>query len=107
MNSVQLKKLKKGDIVRHLGTGDSYVVDANYGDFVTGMRTVNISNPSEWMLFTPGQGEIQKPEHNTGSLQLPTEIELSKCRYFDECRAGNKGHVGCYSTGPCFGLSAT
>lgn len=49
------------------------------------------------------QGESAQTSHNTGSIKLPTEFKLSKCRYFNKCTTVNKGHVGCYSTGPCFG----
>lgn len=39
-------------IVRHLRGGVSYTVDANYGNFVTAVRTQNIMNPSEWEIVS-------------------------------------------------------
>ncbi len=44
-----LKKLKRGDIVQHKVSGCSYVVDGNYGLYTIAMRSVQISNPDEWI----------------------------------------------------------
>ena len=30
------------------------------------------------------------------------DIQLKLCKLHSECTAINKGHAGCYSTGPCF-----
>lgn len=42
--------LNCGDIVRHVLSGDSYVVTSNYGDRVTCCRTIDLTNPQEWRL---------------------------------------------------------
>lgn len=45
------KKLDRGDIVRHKIFNEvNYVVDANYGNRVTAVATVDITNPEEWEL---------------------------------------------------------
>ena len=38
----------RGDIIRHKATGDAYVVDANYGEHLTAVRTAMVSNAHEW-----------------------------------------------------------
>lgn len=43
-------KLQPGDIVRHAESGESYMVTSNYGERVTAVRTVDLTNPHEWQL---------------------------------------------------------
>jgi hypothetical protein len=51
VNAVEaFKLLKRGSIVRPVGGGQSYVVEANYGDRVTAVRTVELTNPDEWEI---------------------------------------------------------
>ena len=54
MTHADLVTLKKGDIVKHtdLDRG-TYVVTGNYGDHVTAVRSVDITNFSEWLIFDP------------------------------------------------------
>lgn len=40
--------LKRGDIVRNLGSGNTYVIDINGGNFCIAVNTVYMSNPLEW-----------------------------------------------------------
>ena len=50
MTKTQFKKLKPGDLVRHVLSGSTaYVVTANYGERVTAVRTMDLTNPSEWI----------------------------------------------------------
>jgi hypothetical protein len=49
----EMRQLQPGDIVRGKGSSQSYVVTANYGSRVTAVRTVDLTNPSEWDLVTP------------------------------------------------------
>ena len=48
MTQDEFRELKRGDTVRHVSSAASYVVDANYGGRVTAMRTIDMTNPSEW-----------------------------------------------------------
>ena len=41
-------------------------------------------------------------EQLNGIVKQPTEIALKQCGFYDKCPCTNKGHVGCYSTSPCF-----
>jgi hypothetical protein len=68
-----------------------------------GLRLAKVIANSDSVKPQSGKESTPSAPSNTGSIKLPTELELSKCRLFDECPATNKGHVGCYSTGPCFG----
>lgn len=46
-----IKKLKRGDIVRNKNSQNSYVVSANYGDRVTAICSVDITNAQEWEVL--------------------------------------------------------
>ncbi|MBN3949384.1 MAG: hypothetical protein HWQ38_24140 [Nostoc sp. NMS7] len=50
MTPEQFKNLKTGDIVRGVLSSHTYIVTDNYGDHVTAVRTVDLTNPSEWEL---------------------------------------------------------
>lgn len=47
-----IKQFHRGQIVRHVTGGESYVVDENYGNFVTAVTTKNIMNPKEWEIIS-------------------------------------------------------
>lgn len=49
MTKDEMQNLKTGDIVKGV-SGHSYVVTANYGDRVTAVLTVDITNPGEWVI---------------------------------------------------------
>lgn len=46
-----LLELKEGDIVQHKMFGTMYIVTGNYGQHVTAVNTVDITNPSEWLVL--------------------------------------------------------
>lgn len=48
MTQDDLKNLQVGDLVRHAAFHGVYVVTGNYGGRVTAVRTVDLTNPSEW-----------------------------------------------------------
>ncbi|HLO91555.1 MAG TPA: hypothetical protein VK172_10365 [Lentimicrobium sp.] len=60
-----LSELERGDVICNLGSGNSYVVDANYGDTVTAVDTVQVSNPIEWVVMR--KAEINKPKSKAKS----------------------------------------
>lgn len=47
----KVASLQRGDIIQHRHSGVSYVVDANYGTHATAIRTIQIDNPDEWLVF--------------------------------------------------------
>ena len=51
---IDLSKLERGDIVTHLGSGESYVViRPGHGEMpAVGVRHVLISNASEWKVYS-------------------------------------------------------
>lgn len=65
MTPAQLKGLQRGDLVRHKGSGDSLVVTGNYGDRVTAVRTVDMTNPNEWDQVDTSGAVISDPEAST------------------------------------------
>lgn len=46
-----IKELQPGDVVKGQISQVSFMVTANYGDHVTAVRTVDITNPSEWVVL--------------------------------------------------------
>jgi hypothetical protein len=48
-------ELKTGDIIHGRLSGDAYVVTGQYGGRATAVRTVDVTNPNEWMLMRPVQ----------------------------------------------------
>jgi hypothetical protein len=52
MRQDQLKALRPGDIVQGKTSMEIFIVTANYGDRVTAVKTVDITNPIEWMLVS-------------------------------------------------------
>lgn len=50
MTKTNFNNLNRGDQVKHKGDGNYYIVTANYGDRITAVKTVDLTNPSEWDL---------------------------------------------------------
>lgn len=51
MTQAELDQLDRGDIITH-ATGNSYIVIQRRGKQVTAIREIDVSNPSEWELFS-------------------------------------------------------
>lgn len=51
MTQAELDQLDRGDIIRHV-TGESYIVLQRHGKRLTAIREVDVSNPSEWELWS-------------------------------------------------------
>lgn len=49
---LKISDFKRGTIVRSKVTGQTYVVDANYGDRATVSTTADITNPEEWEVVS-------------------------------------------------------
>lgn len=50
MNREEMENLKDGDIISHRVHKGHFMVTANYGDRVTAVKTVDITNPDEWEI---------------------------------------------------------
>ncbi len=50
--SIEIKELRTGDIIRGKSKGVPYVVTANYGNRVTAVCSVDVTNPLEWEVLT-------------------------------------------------------
>lgn len=53
MTRQDFKALKRGDLVRHKHENRTFVVTANYGDRVTAVSSVDLTNPPEWDQVDP------------------------------------------------------
>jgi len=53
MTPERFRKLVPGDIIRHVHSPDAVVVTANHGGRVTAVRTVDVTNPREWIVAVP------------------------------------------------------
>lgn len=51
MTENELKQLSDGDIISHLGSGESYIVITGWPNIVA-IRKITVTNPSEWELFS-------------------------------------------------------
>lgn len=60
MTKEQFSNLSKGDLIRHKSQSFAYLVDDNYGDHVTIVRTSEATNPEEWTLVY--KANYTKPE---------------------------------------------
>jgi len=61
---IQIKDLKRGDIVRHKSrNGCSYVVNAVYGDRSTAVTTADITNPDEWEVMRSDSDVAENKKH--------------------------------------------
>ena len=52
MTENQMRKLQVGDLVRGKLSGMMFVVTGNYGDRVTAVKTVDMTNPEEWEIVS-------------------------------------------------------
>jgi spermidine/putrescine-binding protein len=53
MKITHIKELKEGDKIRHRSDPTNlYTVTANYGDHVTAVKTVDVTNAPEWELVS-------------------------------------------------------
>ena len=60
MDIHDLRNLEVGDIVLNKATKSDYVVTGNYGDHVTAVRTVDITNAPEWRLLSKANRNATK-----------------------------------------------
>lgn len=48
---LNIKSVKQGDLIRSKVNDISYIVYARYGDRITAVRTVDITNEDEWEVL--------------------------------------------------------
>lgn len=58
MTKEEMKNLGQGDIVRGRMSSNAFVVMSNYGERVTAVRMVDITNPDEWELIAKARLEF-------------------------------------------------
>lgn len=67
MTQAELDLLDRGDIITHIHYGQSYIVLQRHGKRLTAIREIDVSNPSEWELFSrnPRKKECNRlPSHH-------------------------------------------
>lgn len=47
---VSISDLQPGMIIQHKGSGQGYIVTANYGKYAFAVQTMHVSNPDEWLI---------------------------------------------------------
>ena len=76
MTNEQFKSLRRGDVIRGLCSGTAFVVDAHYGDFVIAMKSMHVSNPSEWELCaSENSGAVDNSTQQLKAEILPAVVE--------------------------------
>ena len=50
MTKEDFKDLSRGDLIRHVTSSESLIVDHNHGDVVLALRSHTVTNPDEWHL---------------------------------------------------------
>ncbi len=65
MTEEQFSDLRRGDIVRNLGSGSAYVIEGNATRGFIGIKTIRITHRPEWMLFSKSVQVEQEPTNGT------------------------------------------
>jgi len=50
MTEEEFKNLRIGDVIKHKSDSKTYVVTAHYGNRITAVTTVDLTNPIEWEI---------------------------------------------------------
>ena len=50
MSKEEFKNLQRGDMIKPWDDSRTFVVTANYGDRITAVTSVDMTNPTEWIL---------------------------------------------------------
>jgi len=48
MNTLEFRQLQIGDSIRHKNDTRMFIITANFGDRITAVATVDLTNPFEW-----------------------------------------------------------
>jgi hypothetical protein len=83
MTNEQFKSLRRGDVIRGCGSGTAFVVDAHYGDFVIAMKSMHVSNPSEWELCASKTKESQNTDNQQAQPEIVTYCDNKLCQKWD------------------------
>jgi hypothetical protein len=79
MTHEQLKALQPGDLVCHKSNRTQvYVVTGNYGDRVTAVRSVDVTNEIEWERVDPPAMEDDTSQARIRQLEAAIQSAASK-----------------------------
>lgn len=45
-----IKEAKPGLVIKSLFNGECYIITSWYGSYSIGVKTIHVSNPSEWLI---------------------------------------------------------
>jgi hypothetical protein len=48
----QFKQLQAGDVVKGKSSGNTFIVQANYGNRVTAVKIADMTDPAQWDLIS-------------------------------------------------------
>lgn len=51
MTQIEFVNLGRGDIIKSKFNDKTFIIDANYGNRITAVKTVDLTNPIEWDLI--------------------------------------------------------
>ena len=62
MTKEQMTRLQNGDIVRNLDSGIAYIIVRNWNGFeAIAIRSISVTNPSEWMMVSESNPREERP----------------------------------------------
>lgn len=67
-----ISELKEGDTIRGRMSGWAYTVHGTYGDRATAVRTVDVTNPSDWEVYRDAEDDDEK-----FTLEFTNEVTLT------------------------------
>lgn len=89
----KISDLREGDRIRNVrGSGITFMVTAVYGDRAAAVRTVDVTNPTEWVRCVPQKSPLEMCVVHHPDVILQYERDrLRICRY---CEGRTKPHLG-------------
>ncbi len=77
MTLEEMKQLQPGELVRHVAGSENYVVTGNYGNRVTAVKIIDITNPAEWEHVRVDPNPPRRPRRwACGHEYTPSEIGM-------------------------------
>ena len=92
-----IKDLQPGVIVYNRLSGTSYIISDNYGNYAVAVRTLHISNPSEWVIVQGAKQRVRKPRKPRKHRKCGKQSATGAICYLE------KGHTGAHVAKGCGG----
>jgi hypothetical protein len=95
MKPEEMQNLKPGDVIRHKGDSNGYIVTANYLSRVTAVRTTDVTNPAEWDLAPQPNKTAEQINWVSVSYRLPDDeitVLIFSPEFDEPCWPGYMAH---------------